>query len=127
MLITRPWLLTFLLVALLTVRVDGAHWHLCLDGSEPPASLHMADGDFHHAETDSEAPHQDVDLFLIEDAVAKLGKMNLDLPVLLLVTAQLWYLLQIPRLPAPRYLLSFTADFPRNLRPPLRGPPPFSP
>ena len=55
-------LLAVLCALLLLVRVDGAHLHLCLDGAEPPLSLHAVDLQVHHEGEVASVVHFDVDL-----------------------------------------------------------------
>jgi hypothetical protein len=120
---SHPWLLTLLCVALLMVRVGGAHLHLCFDGGEPPASVHLFDNDQHHADDGLSAVHHDQDVSLIGDVIAKFSKLHADLPVLVIATLLFWALLRVPREPAPGYRQSFFSSVSRLLRPPLRGPP----
>ena len=113
-------LLTLICAALLFARLGGGHLHLCLDGSEPPASLHVTDSG-HHADHHDDQGHDDRDVSLLDDALTKSGKSGLDLPLLL---AALWLAVLFARLritaadPPPR-----STSPPRFCRPPLRGPP----
>jgi len=55
-----------------------AHVHLCLDGQEPPASVHLAGGN-HHAHDHSEHAdddHDDVDVDVPNPAIAKTLKYD---------------------------------------------------
>jgi hypothetical protein len=72
-------------VAVLVAGVTNAHSHVhyCFDGSEPPAAVHLADAiDHHHAVPGDagEAPlgdgieHDDLDLDLPNQAIAKAVK-----------------------------------------------------
>lgn len=120
----RPWLLTLACAALLLVRVGGFHLHLCFDGGEPPVSLHATDGGIHHSGPEAAATHHDIELSLAADALNKLDKLRVNLPVLLLA-AVLLLGLQFVRGPAPRrYVFRFVPALAGLLRPPLRGPPP---
>lgn len=117
----RPWLLTLACVALLFARLGGAHVHLCLDGSEPPASLHVTDSG-HHADHHDGQAHDDRDVWLVGDALTKSGKWSLDLPLLLAalwLVAVLFARLRITATDPPRR----AASPPRFCRPLLRGPP----
>ena len=61
-------------VALLVVRTAEAHVHLCLDGQEPPRSLHVLDVGVkcHTAgETENDNHSKDVDVAVTGAAVAK--------------------------------------------------------
>ena len=122
----RPWLLTLLCVMLLVVRVGGAHLHLCFDGGEPPVSLHLMDNGVHHGAPGMDAAHQDADIAVAGEVLAKFAKLGLDLPVLLLAALLVWSLLQAPRQPAPGYRNPLSVSTARTLRPPLRGPPSHS-
>lgn len=108
---------------LITVRSADAHVHVCLDGQEVPASLHVADGGVHHASVNAQQGHQDKDV-----------KYGIDGTFQKSDTADVWLAAivgsLVASLPAP------TADLPQygqaappppsepfHLRPPLRGPP----
>jgi len=119
----RSWLLTLILIALLTLRVGGAHLHLCFDGSEPPASLHLLDDGSHHDEDGASAPHHDVNLSVIDEALTKLGKASWDLPVFVAAAALLLTLLASPALLVTRRVIPPPQSPLYLLRPPLRGPP----
>jgi hypothetical protein len=108
--------------AVLIGRFEGAHLHLCFDGSEPPAAVHMADGadhdDAHHLETQ----HVDQDVDMFGATLVKKVFEGVDAPVVF--AAALLFLLPIvtqsfvrPALlhPPPRRLFAF--------EPPPRGPP----
>jgi hypothetical protein len=121
-----PWLLALFCAVLLSSRAGGAHLHLCFDGSEPAVSFHAFEVDLHQDEPQAAAPHQDTDVGVLGEVLAKLLTLDLDLPPVLLAT-----LIGLVLLRAPRERPQFTE--PRSataaalyLRPPLRGPPPFS-
>lgn len=114
-------LLTLVCVALLFARLGGAHMHLCLDGSGPPASLHVTDAG-HHADHHDGAAHDDRDVWLIGDALTQSGKLGMDLP-LLLATFWLVILLFTRLRPVPADPPRVADSPPRFCRPPLRGPP----
>lgn len=118
---SRVWLLLLICGALLFARLGGAHLHLCFDGSEPPASLHVTDSG-HHPDHHDDRAHADRDVPLVGDALTKSGKWGLDLPLLLtalwLVTV-LFARLRITAADSPPP----SASRPRFCRPPLRGPP----
>ena len=124
----QAWLLTLVSIALLWARVGGTHLHLCFDGQEPAASVHLNHGD-HHAEAHGghhhagEEQHNDLDVPMGDDALAKPGKSGLDLPTLLAATLLL-LLFGLGRAgwSAPGRLPG-AARPARCLRPPLRGPP----
>ncbi len=121
------WLMTLLYVALFTVQAGRAHLHLCLDGGEPAASLHMADSGLHHTGPGTtDAGHQDIDLTLVGVALTGSGVLDSSLPLALLAVVLLRLLRLLPQ--SPRQLLSgyrppFLAPAAQLLHPPLRGPP----
>ncbi|MCC6201601.1 MAG: hypothetical protein IT494_01195 [Gammaproteobacteria bacterium] len=124
---SRVLLLTLACIALLFRPVGSEHLHLCFDGSEPPASLHLFDLGVHHAEAGyaepgSDATHHDSDVALSDNALTK-SKPERTLVLALLVAVSLSGLLPAPRrfltaIPLPARTLA-----PPHLRPPLRGPP----
>ena len=119
-------LLSLLCMMVVMMRLSGAHMHFCLDGSEPPASLHLDDADLHHLDEhghvdDTAASHSDVDVSLIVDAVLKKAATSLDLLVLLVSFALVLGLISAVRL-APVYS-EFLPPIRAHLRPLLRGPP----
>lgn len=77
------WLLC---IALLAVRIGGAHLHLCFDGSEPPVAMHVGDVVEHGAH--DMGSHSDTDLNLVDNGIAKslikIGFMPLLFAALLL-------------------------------------------
>lgn len=110
------------LLAFLGVRMSDAHLHVCLDGQEPPLTVHTSDGSVHHDEHHhEESEHNDRDVELNE---AALFKVSSDADVFLPVIA--FFLLPIiletkrvaANLERPPTLRPVS-----KLRPPLRGPP----
>jgi len=67
----RSWI-ALLALASFAVPAIGAHLHLCLDGAgtEPPASVHVADVGGHHPES-ADSDHHDVDVSLDREAMVK--------------------------------------------------------
>ncbi len=132
----QPRKLVFLVVCLafLLMRVGGAHLHVCLDGSEAPSAMHFADSGLHHTEAepnghagghDEDAHHDDVEVNLASDLIAKLS--SLDLPVIAGLLFVVLALLPWVRTPAPPTPVDTRISrSPLHLRPPLRGPPPGS-
>ena len=121
---SRRWVIVLFTIAFLVARVTGAHLHLCLDGSEPLAQLHVSDAaevDHHHDSGVNQA-HEDVDVDALGNVVAKAAKVDLPLAalfawafVLYFVVALLqpvWAAIKVPPRPPPRFL-----------RPLLRAPP----
>jgi len=116
------WFLGLICVLLISARISGAHWHLCFDRAEPPISVHVGDIDLH---LDESSGHQDTDLKLVPDAIAKTFGNGLDLSLLFTLVALLWLLpfLQrraLPRVPS-RQSVSLPLLFP--LHAPPRAPP----
>ena len=120
--VSRPrdkrWLIAVLCLGLVVLRVGGVHLHLCLDGSEPPVSYHVADSGVHHLdEHDAGESHSDRDMALADDVLVKKPAKAQDSLLLLFL---------VSRSTGPRP----AADAPPRLRrpyswlrPPLRGPP----
>lgn len=117
----HPWLLTLLCAMLLVTQVRGAHLHLCFDGGEPPASLHLLDDGVHHYVPGMGEEHQDADIAVAGEVLVKFAKLSLDLPA-----PVVWSLLQAPRQPAPGYRKPLSPSALIFLRPPLRAPPSHS-
>lgn len=119
----RVCLLALLCIAVLVARVGGAHLHLCLDGGEPASDLHLFDLGQHHDAADPGLAHNDVDVVLLGDLIAK-NKIQWQLPLALLAAAVLFGLLRIPRgLLVPWVSRPILPRPPLFLRPPLCGPP----
>jgi hypothetical protein len=118
-------LIVTLCVAVAVLRVAGLHLHLCLDGSEPPVSMHVEDAGVHHVdESGGTDAHTDRDLDIAADVVVKKPVETLDLSLLGALCALLLFLLARPReyisfAPLPAQVRSARL----RLRPPLRGPP----
>ena len=114
----------FLALMLVIVRIAGAHAHLCADGKEPPASIHLGNCGIHPCDGDRSSGHSgDKNVQLGADVVLKKASP-----------------LEHPWIPA---FVAFDFDFPApvsnkivfnepltirveaaaHLRPPLRGPP----
>jgi hypothetical protein len=116
----RLLLVALIGISMLTVRVADAHVHLCLDGQEAPAAVHLGDGKVHDQHADDPTTHQDLDVDP-DNAWGKTAKSDGKLPF-------------IANAFAPRYgfytgaerfastHLPLTAQ-PRFLRPQLRAPP----
>jgi len=113
-----------LALMLVFVRIADAHAHICADGKEPPASIHLADGSSHPCDDEQSNEHDgDKNVQIAGDVVLK------KVPSL-----------EHPWIPA---FVAFACDFAASgsneailnepltvrveaaayLRPPLRGPP----
>jgi hypothetical protein len=118
------WIWLFACCAVLLARVGEAHIHLCLDGTEAPAAVHLFDASVHHEKDGSSGKHVDSDVAASDDAVAKSAFTLAPFPVQFV--SALVFLLPVEPLqrssisvqPTPKPTDSF------NFRPPLRGPPP---
>jgi hypothetical protein len=121
-------------VALIFAGLTNAHAHVhyCFDGQEPPATVHLVDATDHdhdhdherpgqHAEGQTSADHDDLDLDVPNQALAKSFKC--DSPAI--APSFYWALPSI----APRALALALYDGPppaperHYRRPPSRGPP----
>jgi hypothetical protein len=117
---SQTWLL-LLCVIFLCARVGGAHWHVCLDGSEAPVAAHIGDVGVHHQ--DHVAEHADVDLRLADSVLAKTFQNSGDLPALLFVLLLLSMAVQHRRVLPPLYRPRFCPVLLHQLTAPPRAPP----
>lgn len=122
----NPVLLWTVVLAVLAVRASDTHLHLCFDGQEPPASVHLADGSVHHDEDHGgdDATHADKD---INPFIGTIVKSDDDAqPLLAFIVGTLLSFDLIPldhAVPAFAREHPLASDPPFYLRPPLRGPP----
>ena len=64
--------ITLLCIMILVMRVGGAHLHLCMDGSEPPVSVHVsADAGLERGSTGMDQVHHDQYVSLTGEVLAK--------------------------------------------------------
>jgi hypothetical protein len=117
---SKAWLL-LLCVIFLCARAGGAHWHVCLDGSEAPVAAHIGDVGVHHQ--DHVAEHADVDLRLADSMLAKTLQNSGDLPALLFVLLLLSMVAQPRRVQPPLYRPRFCPALIHQLTAPPRAPP----
>lgn len=120
--VSTQFSLWVLALALLAVRVDSAHWHMCLDGQEPRASLHVTDAAVHHAGSEDTADHNDQDVDAGTAAIFKHGDLVDSWAV-----GTVWSLVRhlstfIDESPLSAAITSPLSFIP-HLRPPSRGPP----
>jgi hypothetical protein len=109
---------------LVASRIAGAHLHLCLDGSEPPVSLHVADGAAHHGEEVGGFTHTDRDVNVGGEYLAKKPGAGFDLALVAMAFGLLLFLLPRNRFPVPDYSCPHPARPSRaHGLPPPRGPP----
>jgi len=118
----RTWL-CFALLAMLVIRLGELHLHLCFDGQEPAAAVHVGDLPLHDDGVHADASHsdQDVELSTTPGLIKKSGVDTLDL---LFVCLAVLLLLPASRriTPPPAYRFLLPAQ-PAYFLPPLRGPP----
>ena len=119
----RPRLVLLLCGILLLLRVGGVHLHLCFDGQEAPATLHLVDGAPEHAESGAAGEHRDDNIDDGSSSVAKNSAADFDIPVVLLAAFVLWVVLPVLRISRARGTRLPAFRVPTFLRPPLRGPP----
>ncbi len=140
MIASRSLLLVLACIAMLVMRLSGAHQHFCLDGTEAPSALHFADAGLHHVGNDDihhhrqdigsrhlidDDHHDDVEVPVAADALTKLA--SLDLPALAILVIAIFALLPTGGMMLIRPRLAVRRPRPPlHLRPPLRGPPDFS-
>lgn len=123
-LFVRPCI-TLLCITVLVMRVGGAHLHLCVDGSEPPVSVHLTDDaglDDSHAGVGK--AHHDQDVSLSGEVLAKKLDAALQLPILLAALVVLFIVPLVLVTVVPRDRTSLIHPIPVfRIRPPLRAPP----
>jgi hypothetical protein len=99
-----------------------AHVHLCLDGQEPPASVHVVDSSNHlHEHFDGTHGHDDFDLDVPNEALAK--TLKYDSPAI--VSTTFWTPVVAIAISPPPVAKSAPSPKPPPYfsRPPPRGPP----
>lgn len=112
------WMIVF---AVMTAKASGAHVHLCLDGQEPLATVHLADGlDDEHHQDDRQA---DKDVNPLFGALAKKAGPEFDLGLAVMAVVLSWDLPVVQQGPFPPELQTIPRDHSSHWRPPLRGPP----
>lgn len=116
---TRQLFFALFCAALLLPQLGGPHLHLCLDGSAPPVSLHIA------ADVDkqlADGGHEDRSIDMSSPVIGKLslpGLGDLLIPAVLLVFAAPQHKMSLLP-PSPEVAVPLAPPF---LRPLLRGPP----
>jgi hypothetical protein len=120
----RTSIVLILCSILLLLRIGGVHLHLCFDGQEPPATLHLLDGGSEHMLDDADPlPHKDGNLDEASASIVKSLLATFDLPLLLLTVLVAWLRASQPAFPAPQRGDRPLRRSPSFLLPPLRGPP----
>lgn len=113
--------LTYLLLAIwLFASASGMHGHYCLDGKEPPVSVHFDVMDDHGHSAEHMDSHKDIDNPAPTFSLLKL--LNLDLPLLIAALLLVFWPSAIRQIygvaQPPSSWITLT-----GLRPPLRAPP----
>lgn len=118
---TTLWLMTC--VAVLVMPAVGVHMHVCLDGQEPPQSLHWGDGGVHVDADHTGGSHADVEIALLDEALAKNLASGWDMPAL--PETGLLFLPPLLKALAPNHDRASIQPLAREhfFRPPLRAPP----
>jgi hypothetical protein len=116
--------LALLCAVLLASRIAGAHFHLCFDGSEPPVSLHVVDSATVHSGEHDGISHDDQDVSVGGEYLAKKQGAGSDLAILALALAFLLCFLPRNASQVPGYDRTLPARQGRaHVLPPPRGPP----
>ena len=113
-------------LALLLGQLSGAHLHLCFDGQEPPATLHLIEDEgAHNPHAAMGRAHFDADLGLFSSALEKKSSSALDLLPFLIATVIVLGVARVRSFFAPRIERAAIRVAPAlfELHPPLRGPP----
>jgi len=118
----RRIVLLCFLAAFLVARLSGAHAHLCFDGKEPPAAVHLTDGAYGDRHPHESSDHDDRNVDLLGSAYAKLVKFDSSFAAFADVDA---VLLLTPSRTLPGHVFRSTRLPPpaRYLRPLVRAPP----
>lgn len=107
---------------LLVVRLGGAHLHLCFDGQETFASVHLADAGDRFEHTDAEPTHNDSNIDLSSVGLSKLSKLDVSLLALIFSIAAWQFGDPRSRWIQVRTVLVSIGSLP-HVVPPPRGPP----
>jgi len=119
----NPLLYCLFAMMFVIVRTADAHAHLCFDGKEPPATVHVADGEVHPCESSNGSGHTgDKDVRLTPDVLLKKASAD-DVSIPSSVRFAVSFIAQ--QLSEPLCAVAQTNTDSRQyfFRPPLRGPP----
>lgn len=112
-----------LALMLVIMRVADAHAHLCADGEEPPASIHLGDGGAHPCDDEQPDDHpSDKNVQLGHDGLLKKASSLGDLPMPAFLAFAFEFDVrhhEVVLVEPP----TIRVDAAPHLRPPLRGPP----
>lgn len=114
-------LVYFALVAFLSAMLIGAHGHFCMDGLEPPLSVHFDNLEGHPLHGGDLSLHQDADAEVVPDGIIHFFKISWSalLPTLLLFL--IWF--AVVRCRQSSFNVPPPWSIPLSIRPPLRAPP----
>jgi hypothetical protein len=119
----NPLLYCLFAMMFVIVRMADAHAHLCFDGKEPPASVHVADGEAHPCESRDGTGHTgDKDVRLTTDVLLKKASAD-DVWLSSSVRFEVWFVAQTLGEPLRAVAPIGAASTRYFFRPPLRGPP----
>lgn len=110
-------------IALVAMRMSGAHVHLCADGQEAAASVHFLDTSPHHAADEAAGDHQDRDVDISSAAIFKKSDTGGDLMPLLFALIILLVLPRVKTFIYPAITVALPVGPRLYFTPPLRGPP----
>lgn len=118
-------LLWVVVIAMLAARMTGAHVHVCVDGQEPPVTLHVEDLAGQHSAQHSGQPHNDIDVSVVTEASLKKADDAGGPDVLPLVAAVVLLLIAPPftRTFLPKERRVRLPPFPAFFLPPAHAPP----
>lgn len=122
LLANRPLLAALLCSLLLVLRIGEAHLHMCFDGKEAPASLHLVDVGIEHAD-EIGVGHQDKNISIGAGELSKPRVSDFDLPPILLAVLLALFVATATRVAPLRGVPAGVVRAVSWLRPPLRGPP----
>lgn len=121
------WLLWSLALAFVVVRASDTHLHLCFDGQEPPATLHLGDAsvhdDHHQGDHEQGETHSDKDVDPFVGVLTKKAEPDLDGAIAVVVVLALLLPAVSDTVPLDFDSAPVLRDLSHHWRPPLRGPP----
>jgi hypothetical protein len=120
--ITCLWLA---LIAIVVGQLGGAHLHLCFDGQEPAAAVHVSDNVVHDDADHLETEHVDQDVELFDATMVSKADVFGDLLIFSCGVLLFVLPLQVGTHARPTSAVATAQPALFFLRPPLRGPPPF--
>jgi len=121
----RPQRVAWLCVSLLVVamRMAGAHAHVCVDGLDPPQTLHWQDADVVAGSTHLVSPHDGCDLCISSDASCGKPSVEADAQAVIQSWPEVAEPVAIGARMASSAATGQASCWRRYLLPPLRAPP----